>query len=150
YASRVRKCLAIERSNRLRQQAVAAACQSGLSNLQIRAGDIPSLDGMVEEFDAVITQRLLINLTSWEAEQQALMAVHRMRKVGGRYIMVENTNDAFLTMNDYRHEVGLSPVPQHWHNRFFDFDQLMDFMNGRFQLLKNYDFGLYYFLTRVY
>src|SRR5262249_18028809 len=49
-----------------------------------------------------------------------------------------------------RAKVGLAPVPQHWHNRFFDHEQLLEFMKGKFQLIRFYDFGLYYFLTRVY
>ena len=49
-----------------------------------------------------------------------------------------------------RTAMGLPPIPQHWHNRFFDYDNLMAFCQGRFQLLKHFDFGLYYLLTRVY
>jgi len=44
----------------------------------------------------------------------------------------------------------MAPIPQHWHNRFFDYDEMMDVFRGKFQLLRHYDFGLYYLLTRVY
>ena len=53
-------------------------------------------------------------------------------------------------MNDVRVRMGLDPVPQHWHNRFFDRDTLLAFLHGKFQVLRHYDFGLYYLLTRVY
>ena len=59
-------------------------------------------------------------------------------------------NDAFQAMNDVRANLGLSAVPQHWHNRFFDHAEFSDFVKGGFQLLHFQDFGLYYLLTRVY
>jgi hypothetical protein len=73
-----------------------------------------------------------------------------MLKVGGRCILIENTNDAFKAMNDVRVDFGLAPVPQHWHNRFFDYDDFMTFSRGGFQHIDFHDFGLYYLLTRVY
>ena len=52
-------------------------------------------------------------------------------------------------MNAARHRMGIPPVPQHWHNRFFSHAELEDALAGRFQVLKHHDFSLYYFLTRV-
>ena len=75
---------------------------------------------------------MLINLASWEEQKQGLRNLHRMLKVGGRCILIENTNDAFKAMNDVRVDFGLAPVPQHWHNRFFDYDEFMAFMPRRF------------------
>lgn len=151
YARCVRSVVAIERSNHLRGQAEAAAARSGLSNITLCPGDI--LDSGIAadaSFDVIVTERLLINLGHWEEQTKALLNIHRMLKPGGRYIMVENTNDGFQAMNDMRAAVDLPPVPQHWHNRFFDYEELAAFLRGRFQLLRHYDFGLYYFLTRVY
>lgn len=150
YAGRVARCIGIERSDHLRGKANEAVRKSGLSNVVIRSGDILDESSPAGEFDAVITQRLLINLGSWEEQKEGLHNVHRMLKPGGRYIMIENTNDAFLAVNDMRAELGMAPIPQHWHNRFFDYDELMGFFGGKFQLLRHYDFGLYYLLTRVY
>jgi hypothetical protein len=73
-----------------------------------------------------------------------------MLRVGGRAILIENTNEAFQRMNDVRADVGLAPVPQHWHNRFFGHDEFTAFLKHGFQLLHYQDFGLYYLLTRVF
>jgi SAM-dependent methyltransferase len=150
YAKRARKVLAIERSNHLRAQAQHAAEQAGISNVELVPGDVLDLSEYEQTFDAIVSQRMLINLSSWEQQAKGLQNLHCALKPGGRLIMIENTNDAFSNMNDMRHDVGLDAVPQHWHNRFFDFDQMMEFMQGRFQFIRSYDFGLYYFLTRVY
>ncbi len=150
YAAKVARCVGIERSNHLRRQAESAAERSGLSNISIRAGDILDATSPSAEFDVIVTQRMLINLGSWEEQMFGLRNIHRMLKPGGRYIMIENTNDAFLALNDERVALGMAPFSQHWHNRFFDYDELTAFFRGRFQLLRHYDFGLYYLLTRLY
>lgn len=150
YASKVRECVGFERSQTLRAKAEAAAARSGLKNVSFHAADIlhPSAD--LSGFDVVVSQRMLINLASWEEQQQGIRNLHAMLKLGGRAILIENTNEAFAAMNDLRVKMGLSPVPQHWHNRFFGHDELMRFVQGGFQLVRMADFGLYYLLTRVY
>lgn len=150
YAKRVRTAVGIERSDVLRARAEEARKRLGVANLTFKPGDILERPSELNTYDAIVTQRLLINLASWEEQKQGLINVHRMLKPGGRYLMIENTNDAFQAMNDLRGSVGLTPVPQHWHNRFFDHDELHSFLAGRFQLLRFQDFGLYYLLTRVY
>jgi ubiquinone/menaquinone biosynthesis C-methylase UbiE len=150
YAAKVKQMVGYERSHTLRTQAMATGEKSGARNLSFLSGDILQMSALKSQFDVVISQRMLINLASWEEQQQALHNIHRMLKPGGRAILVENTNDAAQSLNDMRTKVGCPPIPQHWHNRFFDYDLLTSFFEGRFQLLKFYDFGLYYFLTRVY
>ena len=149
YASLVRECIGFERSATMRERARKSARKAGASNLRFVAGDLLKLD-LRQEFDVVISQRLLINLVSWEDQCKGLEIIRRMLKPGGRAILVENTNDGAQELNLWRSRVGLPPIPQHWHNRFFDREAFMDFLQGRFQLLKHYDFGLYYLLTRVY
>lgn len=150
YAARVVKCVGIERSAHLRTQAETAAKEAGSSNLSIQAGDVLDFSLPAAAFDVVITQRVLINLGSWEEQKRAMLNIHRILKPGGRYIMIENTNDALLAVNDVRVGLGMDAIPQHWHNRFFDCEELETFLTGKFQLLRHYDFGLYYLLTRVY
>lgn len=150
YARRVRQAIGFERSTRLREQAVANGRTAGLRQLTFEPGDILQMGEIQSRFDVVVSQRMLINLGSWEEQQQGLTHLHRMLKPGGRAILVENTNDAAQALNDVRTEVGLTPIPQHWHNRFFDRERFDSFLEGRFQLLKFYDFGFYYLLTRVY
>lgn len=150
YAEKVRRCVAIDRSQHMRNTASEAAKRAGLTNVTVEPGDILELNDRVGAYDAIVTERLLINLSSWEQQQQALLNVHRMLRPGGRFLMVENTNEAFQAMNDLRKTLGLGPVPQHWHNRFFGHDELMRFLDGKFQVIRHYDFGLYYLLTRAY
>jgi len=150
YAQRVASCVGFERSSHMRAQAEDAARRAGANNLTFEPADILSLTGRDGQFDVVVSQRMLINLASWEEQMQGLLNIHRLLRPGGKAILIENTNQSFSAMNRMRADVGLEPVPQHWHNRFFDHDDLIEFFKGKFQLLEHNDFGLYYFLTRVY
>ncbi len=150
YAQKVRECIGLERSSYMRSEAERRSVAANVTNLTFREFDIlesPIPDGT---FDAVVSQRMLINLASWDDQMQGIRNLHRMLKVGGRAILIENTNDAFQAMNQVRVDLGLAPVPQHWHNRFFDYEEFTSFISGRFQLLEFRHFGLYYLLTRVY
>jgi ubiquinone/menaquinone biosynthesis C-methylase UbiE len=150
YAEKVKSVRAFERSDKLRGDAQENVAKVGAKNVTLEPGDVMTLTDVGETFDAVVSQRMLINLPSWEAQQVGLNNIVKMLKPGGRLIMVENTDDAFAAMNDMRAKMGMGPVPQHWHNLFFDYDKLKPFMAKSFDTVKEYDFGLYYFLTRVY
>lgn len=150
YAKKVKKCVAYERSDFLRKEAAGEVKRSGLKNIIIKDGDILKMKKIPERPDVLITQRLLINLASWSEQKEAIENIYKMLKPGSLYIMIENTNDAYLALNDMRYQVGLEPIPIHWHNLFFDYNQLMDFLKDKFQLLASHNFDLYYFLTRVY
>lgn len=150
YARKVNKILGIERSDNLRSKAEKAAANSGLKNISLKSGDVMNLKNYKESFDVAVTQRMLINLSSWEDQMVALDNILNLLKPNGRYIMVENTNDSFGALNSLRSEVNLKKIPLHWHNLFFDYNQLMEFLKQRFEIIGHHDFGLYYLLTRVY
>lgn len=150
YAQKVKKCTAYERSNFLRKKAADEVKKSGLKNTTVKAGDILKMKKIPEKPNIVVTQRLLINLASWDEQKKAIENIYRMLKPGGLYIMIEDTNDAHQALNDARHQVGLEPISIHWHNLYFDQNQLLSYLKDKFQLLNFHDFGLYYFLTRVY
>ena len=150
YGGKVKRVQAFERSDTLRAKAARRFADLGLKNVTVEPGDVLTLTGHDGAFDAIVSQRMLINLPDWETQQKGILNLHRMLKPGGRLIMVENTDDAFAAMNAMRTEMDLRPIPQHWHNIFFDYDKLKPFMERRFETVREYDFALYYFLTRVY
>lgn len=150
YARKVKKCTAYDRSDFLRKKAAEEVKRSSLKNTTIKSGDILKMKKIPEKPDVVITQRLLINLANWNEQKVAIENIYNMLKPSGLYIMIENTKDAHIALNDMRHQVGLEPVAIHWHNLYFDYNQLMAYLKDKFQLFNFHDFALYYFLTRVY
>jgi len=149
YAKKVKSCIAIERSNYLRGVACNNIVTEKQCNIDLKEGDILSFKSSFF-YDKIITQRCLINLQNWDEQKVAIQNIYNSLRYGGLYLMVENTTGSFVSLNNMRHKVGIEPIKQHWHNTFFDEDLLNDFMKDKFSLVKVYDFGLYYFLTRVY
>lgn len=73
-----------------------------------------------EEFDLIITERVVINLLSWPEQHQAIKNISSLLKDQGRYIMVESFRESWELMNEARKEMGLPPVEQSAHNRFLN------------------------------
>lgn len=149
YAEKVRECTGIERSDHLRQEARERLAGSDIKNLEFIDGDVLALEAEAE-YDVVVTQRMLINLPSWDYQAKAIDNIYRALKPGGKYVLLENTWDGQDSMNSFRSAAGLKEIPLHWHNEYIDFDQLSEFMAPRFDLLCREGFNLYYFLTRIY
>lgn len=150
YAKKVKHCTGIERSSHMRKLAQASQTKAGVTNLVFVEGDILDLSEHAQKYDAIVTQRVLINLPSWELQQQAIDQIHAALKPGGLWLALENTNDANEIMNNYRKQSGLKEIPTHWHNLFFDFAALQKYLEPKFVMVQRKGFNLYYFLTRVY
>jgi SAM-dependent methyltransferase len=150
YAERVARCVGIERSDRLRGIAIAEQEAQPVAGLVFQSGDILNLAEHAESFDVVVTERVLINLPSWEHQQQAIEQIHETLRPGGLYVMLENTEDGDRALNDLRERVGLKPIPQHWHNVYLHWDSFAQAVEPRFELIERRGFNVYYILTRVY
>jgi cyclopropane fatty-acyl-phospholipid synthase-like methyltransferase len=151
YAAKARSCLALEHSRHLRAKAADRFAVAGLTNVTLVDGDVLDLSAYTNKFDLVVSQRVVINFMTWEEQKHLLQNIRSTLRQGGRYIMIENTFEGFEAMNEVRRAVGLKNVPLHdWHNYFLHYDQLMEFLEGRFSVEKTHTFGLYYLLTRVF
>ena len=151
YAAKARSCLALEHSNQLRLKATERFAAAGLTNVTLVAGDALDLSAYANRFDLAVSQRVVINFMTWEEQKQVLQNIRSTLRQDGRYIMIENTFEGFDAMNEVRRAVGLKNVPLHdWHNHFLHYDQLMEFLKGKFSVEKTHTFNLYYLLTRVF
>lgn len=149
YARLVKWAVGIERSEHLRSIALADQQNEPIPNLEFRPGDILDLSTH-GQFEIVVTERVLINLPSWEYQCQAIEQITRMLRPGGMYLMIENTEDGDAALNELRERAGLKPIPQHWHNLFLDWDEFAAFVEPKFDVVERRGFSLFYLLTRVY
>ena len=151
YAPLVKSCLALERSNTLRERAKARIEEGGLSNVRLVAGDVRELTAFKGAFDCVCTQRVVINFLSWPEQQEVLTNIWTSLRPGGRYLMVENTVEGFDALNAARRSVGLADLKiHHWHNLYLHHDKLIEWFDGKYVLERRQHFNLYYLLTRVF
>ena len=146
----MRRCTAIEQSGYLRIRAERRIRRSGLKNTRCESGSVLDLSGYEASFDAVVTQRVLINLPDWSHQKEALRQIHTSLRPGGTYLMIENTYEGHELLNRTRRAVGLKDIPIHWHNVFFHHDRLLAFLRRRFTVESHQTFDVYYLLTRVF
>src|SRR4051794_2114737 len=114
YAPKAASCVALEKSNHQLSLAAERFRQAGLTNVDLRSGSVDDLSPYDQCFDIAITQRVLINLPTWQEQQRAILNIHSTIAPGGRYIMVENTYEGAENLNRLRRKLDLSNVPLHW------------------------------------
>lgn len=150
YARKVKQCHGIERSERFLGEAIDNLKASNVANTRFTGGDIYQLPYEDNSLDAIITQRVLINLPSSEHQQTAIAEIHRVLKPGGRYICLENTYESNERLNEAREAFDLTPIGLHWHNLYLHHDDFMNYTNTLFNLVEHKSFAMYYLLTRVF
>jgi ubiquinone/menaquinone biosynthesis C-methylase UbiE len=120
------------------------------SRVSFSVGDVLKLKAP-EPYDAVYSQRCIQNLVSWDNQKTALRNIVEALKPGASYIMQEGFLTGLNNLNEARAELGIEPIPESWHNHFFDEAKTMDFMRELGCSLAEQDAFLsgYYFGSRV-
>lgn len=101
------------------------------------------------DYDVIVCQRFLVNITDWEIQKKILIDLMSLLKKGGKLIMLEGYVQGVDALNQVRSQWGLPDIPIRWHNLFFDDDKLLPFMKQRgFVLVEEDGLGAYFLLTR--
>jgi len=149
YAKLSQRVLGVDYSSQMIARAQKRLKHSGLDNLEFRQLPLHELDTLGSDFDVVVTQRCLINLTSFEDQTAALRAIHRRLEPGGYYLMLECVAEGLDRLNELRSRFSLAPIPPAWHNCQFQSLNLIDEVKNIFTLEDQEDFSLYYLVTRI-
>lgn len=121
-----------------------------LDRLVFEVGDLISPPFQDDYFDAVYTERALINLNGADEQKVAISALVDKVKRGGRVILCESFKDGLDEINAFRVPIGLSAIEQPWHNRYFRIEELEGFFPECVEIECISDFSsTYYFLSRV-
>jgi ubiquinone/menaquinone biosynthesis C-methylase UbiE len=118
--------------------------------LRFDVGEVRRLAHLRGSFDLVYTERVLINLSDWPAQKDAISAIGDALADGGIYVMCENSQDGLDQTNLLRERIGLSAVTPPWHNRYLRDAEIEQakFPNLRLERI-DYFSSTYYFLSRV-
>jgi len=121
--------------------------------IEFNLGDVLNLKLKPESFDVIITERLLINLPTWEDQVNVIKSLHRLLKKEGKFLMMEATKQGVDRLNEIRKKVNLEPIPHStknnwWINRY-DENKIEEFLSELFEIVEVQRFGLYFFISRV-
>jgi SAM-dependent methyltransferase len=113
-------------------------------HVAFHVGDVleVGLDGVLDpRYDLVFTDRMLVNLNTWELQAQALDTLLDRVAPGGHLVMIENFVGAHTRLNDLREAVDLPRRPAAPFNRFIEEDRLEHQLEDRAQLIAVETFG---------
>ncbi len=102
------------------------------------------------QFSKVITKRVLINIPTWEGQQQAIVKICDILEEGGMYIMMDATLQGYEKISRMRERCGIERTKIRWHNLYLDEDKLVPFLKERFDIERISNFSsTYYVGSRV-
>lgn len=99
---------------------VALAARRQIPRCEVSQGDVRRLDFEDGSFDAVVSERCLINLLQEDDQRAAINELHRVLKPGGHLVLLEAFTDGLANLNRAREELGLPPNQVPPFNRWFD------------------------------
>lgn len=112
---------------------VEVARSRELSGAQFQRGDARDLEFDDGFFDALYTERCLINLLDPKDQRQALGEIARVVRPGGMALLIECFTDGMDNNNLARTQVGLEPLDPAYHNRYFDKEEFFTTVDPYFR-----------------
>lgn len=128
-------------------QALMQLPDSVKKRVSFQVGDVRKTGLESEFFNTVITDRCLINLTTYDEQSMAIREIHRLLKEGGLYLMCECSAQGLENLNKVRHHVGLEAIKTRWHNLYLDEEHLHEAIKDLFTLEKIVNFSSFYYLA---
>jgi len=119
------------------------------TNVEFKKIDFTKDYKLDNDFDIVISQRFVINITEWSLQKKIIINLISHLKSGGRLLLMEGYLQGALALNEFRKEMELPDIPIPWHNLFLDEKLLKQLMADNGLELEHEDgLGSYYLLTR--
>ncbi len=90
----------------------------GLERAVVKKGDCREKNFWPNKVDLIITERVIINLLSWEEQFQAFLNIADLLHEGGLYLMSESFRTPWVQLNKGRKEMLMEEIPISPHNRY--------------------------------
>ena len=110
---------------------------ASISNLSFDIDDVTVLSSKLitgKRFDAIITDRCLINLNTIELQKKALKNIIDHLEDNGYYFMIENSMNSYAKQNGMRMNVGLEKRFPAAFNLFLDDNIILDYIKNDLSL----------------
>jgi ubiquinone/menaquinone biosynthesis C-methylase UbiE len=125
----------------------SAKRQKGLGDdVDFAEGDVRSLEFPDNAFDVVYTTRVLINLPTWEQQQQGIAECIRVAKPQGTIVLSEGFWEPLVSLNALRSLKNLPPLVEHDFNRYLKRSALEPYLQAMGMDYAIDDFSSIYYL----
>lgn len=151
YARATTAVVGMDVADSLIQLASEGARVAGIGNVEYCVCSVLELISRCEEtrFDVVVSQRCLINLPTWEDQQEALRQCAAVLKPGGRLLLSEGFDDELEALNAARWKLGLSRIEVVAYNHNFRRAAFEEYVSRDFEITATRGYGAYLFISRV-
>ena len=153
FATRCRRIVACDFSEKMIEVARKNLAERapGRENVVFERRNILEIDRAYApgSFSAVISVRGLINLPSWELQQEAIRKVWGLLPPGGKFIFLEGSREGLERINALRATFSLRPLGEPWYDNHFDAAQLTAFMDALFECRADRQLDPYFLVSRV-
>jgi len=116
---------------------VALASERGLPHTSVQREDVRALSFDAGRFEAVVTERCLVNLLDPAEQDQAVRELHRVLAPGGHLVFIEAFALGLENLNAARDELGLAPNEVPFHNLWFDVAHFDGVIAGLFEHVRD-------------
>lgn len=122
-----------------------------IGQIDFYKGKVPGLAEVPNaSFDFVLSERCLINLENSDEQRKAFEEIMSKLKPKGRYLMIESFLQGLNDLNNLRSIYSLEPITPPWHNVFFNDEEVIQWQNEKYKIIKtDYFASSYYFVSRV-
>ena len=94
------------------------ASNRGLVKATVKQGDCREKNFWPNKVDIILTERVIINLLSWDEQAKAFQNIADLLSEGGLYLMSESFRTPWVQLNKGRKEMLMDEVPISSHNRY--------------------------------
>ena len=147
FAKYVNEVVAVDYSKEMIERAKSEF--GDIENARFIVNDVLNLEFKPNTFDCVVTERCLINLSSWEDQKKAFNNIFNVLKPGGHFIFVEGIEDGIRNLNLIRKNIGLKEIVTAKYNLNFVENELIDYLKTKFEFLVINKFGTYDYISRI-
>jgi ubiquinone/menaquinone biosynthesis C-methylase UbiE len=101
-----------------------------------------------KKFDLIITERVIINLDSWDEQEKAIKDIMNFVTDDGAYLMCENLQEGLDNLNKLRSQLKLETINQPWHNRYLKNEEINNIEDILIEDVVDFS-STYYFFSRI-
>lgn len=152
YARRVKRLSCLDISEPLIKVARKRIASGNIKNIELKIGSALDIGRIYKsgQFSCVISQRLLINLSSWRNQKEVIRKIHKLLLPGGLFLVTEAFQDGRSSINLLREKCGLKKLEKARYNRFLIRKEFEFFLKRYFRIIDIRHYGAYIFFSRVF